>query len=71
MSKSRRLRRPAAAERLGVSIPTLDRKRKHGRGPRYYKVGNLIFYYEEDIDSYLEQCARETEVTERNAECVA
>ena len=42
-----------AAEELGVSPYTLDKWRHLGVGPRYFKVGNRIFYRLEDLQAFL------------------
>jgi DNA-binding transcriptional MerR regulator len=42
-----------AAEELGVSPYTLDKWRHLGIGPRYYKIGNRVFYRREDLRDFL------------------
>lgn len=55
-----RLTAPQAATYLGVAVATLARHRSEGRGPRYLRLGNRIFYRRRDLDAYLEACVRET-----------
>ncbi|KDE90589.1 hypothetical protein DF40_022480 [Stenotrophomonas maltophilia M30] len=55
-----RLRVSDAAKYLGLGVSTLDKMRTEGRGPRYLKVGNRVFYREADLDAYLEAAVVET-----------
>jgi transcriptional regulator with XRE-family HTH domain len=48
------LSRQECAERIGVSVRTLDRWRFSGEGPSYYKIQKAVKYEEQDIDSYLD-----------------
>ncbi len=41
------------AERLGVSLPTLQRWRYEGSGPPFVKVGRKVRYAAADIDAWL------------------
>ncbi|UZW60270.1 helix-turn-helix transcriptional regulator [Lysobacter enzymogenes] len=50
-----------AAEMLGISKSTLDKKRCEGRGPRYIKLGSRVFYRQEDLDAYIAASVVETE----------
>jgi excisionase family DNA binding protein len=47
-------RQPAAAY-LGLSVPTLDRKRVNGDGPRYLKIGSRVRYRRADLDAWLRE----------------
>lgn len=49
-----------AAEFLGLSASALNKMRGEGRGPRYMRLGNRIFYRRADLDAYLEACTVET-----------
>ena len=49
-----------AADYLGLSKSALDKFRGEGRGPRYLRLGNRIFYWKSDLDSYIEQGMVET-----------
>ena len=40
------------AERLRSSIPTLQRWRTNGTGPKYIKRGGRVFYRPEDIEAF-------------------
>ncbi len=47
-----------AAERLGLSPRTLERYRVTGEGPRFRKIGRWVRYTPEDLEKWLEGCAR-------------
>jgi predicted DNA-binding transcriptional regulator AlpA len=49
----RRLRTPAAADYLGYSGSTLEKKRLSGDGPPYIKLGGLVVYDTRDLDAWL------------------
>ncbi|QNH11204.1 helix-turn-helix domain-containing protein [Xanthomonas sp. SI] len=55
-----RLKVPAAAKHLGISVSTLDKMRMEGRGPRYLKIGGRVFYRRADLDAYIEGSVVET-----------
>lgn len=55
-----RLKVKDAAAHLGLSESTLNAMRCEGRGPRYVRLGNRIFYRRADLDAYLEACTVET-----------
>lgn len=42
-----------ASRYLNISIPTLDRLLKSGRGPTFIKVGNQVRFRPEDLADYL------------------
>ncbi|MDF2621333.1 MAG: hypothetical protein K0S00_3992 [Xanthobacteraceae bacterium] len=42
-----------AAERLGLSISTLNKWRCYGTGPRFVKLGTSVLYREEDLDTFV------------------
>lgn len=42
-----------AAERLGLSISTLNKWRCYGTGPRFVKMGSAVFYRAEDLDAFV------------------
>jgi len=50
------LTKKEAAVFLRVSVKTLDRWICQRRGPKYYKVGCLVRYREEDLIAFLEAC---------------
>jgi hypothetical protein len=53
-SRSPRLRTPAAAEYVGLSVSTLEKLRLTGGGPAYYKSGpKIVVYRVEDLDAWL------------------
>lgn len=47
------------AERLGVPLETFYDWRKHGRGPKGYRVGNRVKFKWSQVENWLEQ-QRET-----------
>jgi hypothetical protein len=46
------------ARRWGMSTRTLDRWRRVGQGPKYLKIGWLVFYRKTDIAEYEDQQTR-------------
>lgn len=54
MNSRKRLSTQLASNYLGVSVPTLNRWRGDKTGPVYYALGGAVFYYEEDLEKYLE-----------------
>ena len=50
----------STAEYLGVSLPTLKRMRRDGRGPTYRRIGRLVKYRRADIDHWLDEQAVRT-----------
>lgn len=44
-----------ASTYCGLSVKTLAMKRCNGTGPRFVKLGR-IFYFREDLDTWLQQC---------------
>jgi excisionase family DNA binding protein len=55
-NESNLLTKKEAARFLNVSIKTLDRWIYERRGPRYYKIGALVRYRDEDLIAFLEAC---------------
>ena len=47
-----------AARYLRVSPRTLERYRVTGQGPRYLKIGRLVFYRKSDLDAWLAERER-------------
>ena len=43
----------AAAAYIGCSAAALRQWKRAGKGPSYYKVGKLIRYRQQDLDSWL------------------
>jgi excisionase family DNA binding protein len=41
------------AERISVSVRTLERFRVSGDGPRFVKAGRLVRYRVEDVDAWV------------------
>jgi predicted DNA-binding transcriptional regulator AlpA len=62
----RRLRTPAAADYLGYSESTLEKKRISGDGPPFIRLGRAIVYDTRDLDAWLAS-RRTTSTTERPA----
>ena len=55
------IREHTAAEKLGVSVRTLQRWRVQGVGPRFLKLGRkLVAYTEADLTAYLADCRRQS-----------
>jgi transcriptional regulator with XRE-family HTH domain len=54
MSESH-LNQKELARRWGISPRTLERWRRTGQGPRYMKLGWLVFYRKVDVAAYEEQ----------------
>jgi hypothetical protein len=50
----RMLRAPAAADYVGLSISTLNKRRLTGDGPVYTKQGSVVTYDIADLDSYID-----------------
>lgn len=42
-----------AAQHIGLSASTLNTMRCKGRGPRYLRLGNRVFYRRADLDAYV------------------
>jgi predicted DNA-binding transcriptional regulator AlpA len=49
----RLLNQREAAEKLGISVRTLERLRVVGTGPEYYRLGRLVRYRECDIEEWV------------------
>ena len=60
----RRLRTPAAADYLGYSESTLEKKRVTGDGPPFIRLGRSIVYDTRDLDAWLAE-RRATSTSER------
>ena len=42
-----------AAERVGLSVSTLNKLRIYGGGPRFLKLGRAVRYRVDDLDAWL------------------
>jgi predicted DNA-binding transcriptional regulator AlpA len=62
----RRLRTPAAADYLGYSESTLEKKRLTGDGPTFIRLGRVIVYDTRDLDAWL-VARRATSTSDRPA----
>jgi predicted DNA-binding transcriptional regulator AlpA len=49
----RRLRTPAAADYLGYSESTLEKKRLTGDGPTFIRLGRAVIYDTRDLEAWL------------------
>ena len=58
MNPGRRYDTAQAGEYLGHAANTLAKWRVQGRGPRFRKQGSRVYYYEHDLDRWIETCAR-------------
>lgn len=52
------VRAAQAAERLGISIPTLYRLMKKGAAPDSFKVAHRRYFRESDLSDFLEKRCR-------------
>jgi hypothetical protein len=59
MAEPRFMSSQETARYVGVAPQTLANWRYLGRGPRFYRVGQLVKYDLRDVDSWLEQHADE------------
>jgi len=50
-----RLRTPAAADYLGYSESTLEKKRLTGDGPPFIRLGRAIVYVTRDLEAWLSE----------------
>ena len=57
------------ASYLGLSEKTLAMMRCQGKGPRFIKQGR-VFYYKEDLDSWLGQATRVTSTAQAKLQTV-
>lgn len=44
-----------ASEFLGLSVSTLNKWRCYGKGPVFLKLGRVIRYRKEDLETYIEE----------------
>jgi len=49
------LRVPEAAGYIGMSASRLNGLRSAGGGPKYWKIGRLIFYEVKDLDAWVKR----------------
>lgn len=47
------LKTPEAADYTRLSVPTLDRYRIKGNGPKFAKVGKSVIYRRVDLDAWM------------------
>ncbi|HWL10942.1 MAG TPA: helix-turn-helix domain-containing protein [Planctomicrobium sp.] len=50
-----KLNRRDAAEYVGVKYETLCVWATSGRGPKYYKAGNKVWYLQKELDRWIEE----------------
>lgn len=43
------------AQHLGISMPTVQRWRKEGKGPPYIKIGQIIRYEKQAVEAWLDK----------------
>jgi predicted DNA-binding transcriptional regulator AlpA len=56
---SEKLSPQQAAQYLGFSVPTLERWRRSGVGPKFVKLGgNRVAYLQKHLDEYVESRVR-------------
>ncbi|WP_084244219.1 helix-turn-helix transcriptional regulator [Rhodoplanes sp. Z2-YC6860] len=62
----KKLRAAKAAEYLEVSRSTLAKWRMNGGGPPYHRCGpRIVYYYQDEIDAWQEECDRRERQRER------
>ncbi len=65
MAPTRILRTPKAAEYLGLSASTLEKKRLSGDGPTFIRLGGRAVGYDVgDLDEWLDEQRRSTSGTD-------
>lgn len=47
-----------AAEYIGISPALMKKMRADGKGPRFYRIGKLIKYSEDNLDTYVESLTK-------------
>jgi predicted DNA-binding transcriptional regulator AlpA len=61
------VRTPAAAEYVGLSAATLEKKRLQGGGPRFIRLGRRAIGYDvRDLDAWLDGCRGNSAATLTN-----
>jgi excisionase family DNA binding protein len=55
MSTSQLLTEKEAAQRLGLSVSTLQQRRFRGRPPVFVRLGKSVRYRPEDLDAFVAQ----------------
>ncbi|MCW5693079.1 MAG: helix-turn-helix domain-containing protein [Pseudolabrys sp.] len=48
------------AQRLNLSVSTLNKWRLTGEGPRFIKLGRRVVYGDEDVDEFVRQRSRQS-----------
>lgn len=48
----------SASEIIGFKVATLRKRRWQGLPPRFLKVGSKVFYDNDDLQAFLEDCVR-------------
>jgi len=56
MKHRKRLDRKGAAEYINKTVSTLDKWRSERVVLPFYKDARAVWYYEDDLDAYLEAC---------------
>ena len=52
--ESRLMNTKEASQYIRLAVRTLEKLRLNGGGPRYRKVGRLVFYTMDDLDDWVE-----------------
>ena len=47
-----------ASQAVGFKVATLRKRRWQGLAPRFLKIGSKVYYDQNDLNSYLESCVR-------------
>jgi hypothetical protein len=47
-----------ASEMIGLKVATLRKRRWQGLPPKFLKVGSKVFYKQEDLQKFLDNCER-------------
>ncbi|MBF0154643.1 MAG: helix-turn-helix domain-containing protein [Magnetococcales bacterium] len=68
-----KLRRPAAASFLGISLSTLEKFATFGGGPVFYKLGRTVVYDVADLEVWLNErkVSSTSEIDNRNKRSAA
>lgn len=62
MTPRKILRTKEVSERSGIPVGTLRYYRHRGEGPRSFKLGRRVAYFEDDVEAWIEAQAAATSV---------
>lgn len=58
MDSAKLLTTEQAAQRLGLSVSTLNKRRISGEGPNFIKLGSAVRYLSADLEKFVEERRR-------------